>query len=66
MGHYLSKGVRVYEHRTGGGYVDVERSAYNFYQGLREVEDLMLDPNVRLIGIGSESGAMVVHFRWLH
>ncbi len=66
MGHFLSKGVRIYEHREYGEYVDRERNAYNFYQGMAEVEDLMLNPSVRLIGVGSESGAMVAHFRWLH
>jgi hypothetical protein len=66
MGHFLSKGVRVYEHREYDQYVDVERNAYNFYHGMAEVEDLMLNPSARLIGVGSEGGAMVVHFRWLH
>lgn len=66
MGHFLSKGVRIYEHRESGGFTDVSRDAYNYYQGMSEVEDMLLNPNVRLIGVGSESGAMVVHFRWLH
>lgn len=64
MGHFLSKGVRIYEHDYNRDLV--ERRAYNFWQGLNEIDEIKMDPSLQIFGIGSEGGAMVVHFRWLH
>ena len=64
MGHNLSKGIRIYEH--AGGRICVGRDAYNFYQGMNELDALKIDPSVEIFGVGSEGGAMVVHFRWIH
>lgn len=65
MRRMLSKGVRLYWHSPKG--TRVHRENYNFYQGLRELVGANADVNerrARVSAVGSESGAMVVHYQW--
>ena len=62
MSNWLSRGIRIYEHATNG--MLLSRSNYNFYQGMNEIADLRITPGVKVVGVGNESGAMVVHYQW--
>jgi hypothetical protein len=64
MGRRLSQGIRIYEH--GVDREMMGRDSYNFWQGMSEIEALTIDPSVEILAIGTESGAMTVHYRWLH
>lgn len=64
MSDRLSRGIRLYEHDSNRDLV--ERRAYNYWQGLNEIDEIRADPSLQIFGVGSESGAMVVHFKWLH
>lgn len=64
MGRKLSQGIRIYEHSPERDMLG--RDSYNFWQGMREVEDLKINPSIEILAVGSESGAMTIHFRWLH
>ncbi len=64
MGHFLSSGIRVYEHAVDGELVG--RTNYNWWQGMNEVDEILIDPALKIVAIGCEGGAMAVHYRWLH
>jgi hypothetical protein len=59
-----SKGIRIYyhynKHATGW---DRTRESHNYFTGLDAVRDLAKDKTVKIVGIGTESGAMCLHYR---
>jgi len=63
-----SRGVRLYYHYKPWGKNGWERTreSHNYHTGLDAVRDLMKDPTVRVVCVGSEGGAMCLHYkrRW--
>lgn len=64
MGRFLSQAIRMYEHATDGTLLS--RNNYNYQHGMILIESLLKKPipMLKLVGIGSEGGAMVIHLRW--
>jgi len=60
----LSKAIRVYEHDLNGAMLG--RDNFNWWQGMTEIDLIKIDPSAKIIATGSESGAMCVHYKWLH
>jgi hypothetical protein len=62
-----SKGIRIYYHykRYGGKNWERTRESHNYFTGLDAVRDLMKDKTVQVVGVGSEGGAMCLHYRRL-
>lgn len=64
MSKRLSQGIRIYEHAPDGSRNF--RDAYNYGQGMRVIARLKTADDVKFVAVGSESGAMVVHYKMAH
>jgi hypothetical protein len=65
VSHWLSRGIRIYEHAPDRRRLG--RDNFNFAQGMGEWESLQPDIKtglVRVLAVGSEGGAMAVHYQW--
>jgi hypothetical protein len=61
MRRQLSRAIRVYAHAANGELI--RRDNFNFYQGMNEVEHVMRTPGAKVVAVGSEEGAMALHYR---
>lgn len=66
MSNWLSKGIRLYEHRPlNSRDRSIIRRCYNFEQGLNKIAALFHGyAPIKILAIGSESGAAVMHYKW--
>lgn len=54
-----SHGIRVYFHVNRER---MTRESFNYQAGFAYVYAVLKDPNIRLLGVGTESGAMCIHY----
>lgn len=57
-----SKGIRIYWHERSGKQWSRTRESHNYYTGMEVVRALMRDPHVKILAVGSSSGAMCLHY----
>lgn len=59
----LSRGIRIYFHpHVGNPNFARLRESYNFSTGIEIVLDIMFDSTIIILAIGSEEGAMTLHY----
>jgi hypothetical protein len=62
----MSKGIRVYWHDDNIPSLRKwrrTRESFNIQTGMLVLKDLLEDPTVKIIAIGTEEGAMAIHYR---
>lgn len=55
----MSKGIRIYFHASNKRV----RDCYNYWAGQDEIDLLVNDRYAKIIAVGTEGGAMCLHYR---
>lgn len=60
----MSKGIRIYWHDSyGEGHYRRTRECHNYWTGQEAVEDVLADKTCKILAVGTEEGAMVIHYK---